>query len=259
MIPGLPIGAAMEAASSAAQGLASIASGIVGSRARRREQRQAQREYDRNLQQFMQQDTSNLYANMQNPYEDLTVNTQAAEFSRQQQQQASANIMQGLQGAAGGSGIAALAQSLAQQETQAAQAASASIAQQEQANQAAAAQGAMSLQIAERTGAEQSRALEGQKRETLLGMSQERLGAANEARQQATQAIIGGVGNLMGAGMDSAALGEGDASKTLGEVGIGVGRKKAARAAQANVDARMANLTPKAPIYTGGSISPFNF
>ena len=32
-----------------------------------------------------------------------------------------------------------------------------------------------------------------------MGMSQQRLGAANKARQDATNAIVGGVGNLAGA------------------------------------------------------------
>ena len=135
MIPPQAIGVVAEAAGSAVQGLTSIASGIIGSGARRREQRQAQAEYDMNMQRFAQQDTSNLYANMENPFADLTVNQQAANFAKQQQQQASANIMQGLQGAAGGSGIAALAQSLAQQGQIAAQKSAAGIGQQEAANQ----------------------------------------------------------------------------------------------------------------------------
>tara|TARA_R100000353_G_scaffold135612_1_gene96240 strand:- start:700 stop:1419 length:720 start_codon:yes stop_codon:yes gene_type:complete len=198
MIPPQAIGAVAEAAGSAVQGLTSIASGIIGSGARRREQRQAQAEYDRNMQQFQQQDTSNLYANMENPFADLTVNQQAANFARQQQQQASANLMQNLQGAAGGSGIAALAQSLAQQEASSAQAAAADIGRQEAANQARTAGAAMDLQRLERMGAETARGLELDKRTTLLGMSQERLAAADQARKDATGAIVGGIGQFAG-------------------------------------------------------------
>ena len=198
MIPPQAIGAVAEAAGSAVQGLTSIASGIIGSGARRREQRQAQAEYDRNMQQFQQQDTSNLYANMENPFADLTVNQQAANFARQQQQQASANLMQNLQGAAGGSGIAALAQSLAQQEASSAQAAAADIGRQEAANQARTAGAAMDLQRMERMGAETARGLELDKRTTLLGMSQERLAAADQARKDATGAIVGGIGQFAG-------------------------------------------------------------
>jgi len=228
MIPPQAIGVVAEAAGSAVQGLTSIASGIIGSGARRREQRQAQAEYDMNMQRFAQQDTSNLYANMENPYADLTVNQQAANFAKQQQQQGSANIMQGLQGAAGGSGIAALAQSLAQQNAAAAQASSASIGQQEQRNQAMAAQGAMSIQMQERAGAEQSRALEANKTQTMLGMSQERLAAADQARKDATGAIVGGIGQFAGgaAAAATAAGGEYDKDGNLtGFGGIGQGFK----------------------------------
>jgi len=54
--------------------------------------------------------------------------------------------------------------------------------------------------MAEIRGEEHSRNLKRQQTETLLGMSQQRLGAANAARQQATQSILGGVGSLAGAG-----------------------------------------------------------
>ena len=59
----------------------------------------------------------NPYENLENFYEDLTVNTQAAEFQAQQGQQQRANIMQGLKGAAGSSGIAGLAQAMQRQST----------------------------------------------------------------------------------------------------------------------------------------------
>ena len=36
----------------------------------------------------------------------------------------------------------------------------------------------------------------------MLGMSQNRLGAANDARAAAKGAVIGGVGGLMGSGLD---------------------------------------------------------
>jgi len=196
----MPSSTKLEGASDIGQGLASIASGIVGGRARRREQRQANREYQMMRERYMQQDIGNVYADLQNPYEDLTVNQQASEFAKQQRQQATANIMQGLQGSAGGSGIAALAQSLAQQEAQAAQAASADIASQEARNQALTAQGAMRLQTMERIGAESALQREQERTETLFGMAQQRKARADLAREQATQAIIGGVGQTIGGG-----------------------------------------------------------
>ena len=118
------------------QGGLGIASGIIGSGRRKKEQREAQTEFDRNMAQYRNQDLSNPYMNMENTMEDLTVNTQAADFTAAQQAQGMANTMSALRGAAGGSGIAALAQSLAGQQATNAQAASASIAQQEASNQA---------------------------------------------------------------------------------------------------------------------------
>lgn len=200
----IPAGLAAGAVSGAIQGLTGIASGIIGSGKRKREQRAAQAEYNRNLQAYKNLDTSNLYANLQNTMEDLTVNQQEAQFIKQQQQQSQANIMAGMQGAAGGSGIAALAQAMANQGSMDAQAAAASIGQQEAQNQAAAAQQASQLQMLERQGADQSRQLVADKTETLLGMSQNRLAAANEARAAATKSIVGGVGNLLGAGLAAA-------------------------------------------------------
>ena len=72
---------------------------------------------------------------MENAFEDLTVNTQQAEFEAQQNQQMQSNIMSQMSGAAGGSGIAALAQSMANQGALQAQKASASIGAQEASNQ----------------------------------------------------------------------------------------------------------------------------
>ena len=77
----------------------------------------------------------NPYENMENVYEDLTVNQQQAQFQAQQGSQQRANIMQGLRGAAGGSGIAGLAQAMANQGQLQTQQISASIGQQEAANQ----------------------------------------------------------------------------------------------------------------------------
>ena len=182
----------------AVQGLAGIAGGIIGSGKRKREQKEAQAEFNRNKQRMEGLDTSNLAVNQENTMEDLTVNTQQADFVNQQQQAGMANTMDKLSGAAGGSGIAALAQSLAGQQSQNAQAASASIGSQEAGNQMAERQMAGKLQSQELQGAYDSRAAEKDKTETMLGMSQQRLGAANDARDAATKSIIGGVAGAAG-------------------------------------------------------------
>ena len=181
-------------------GLTGIASGIIGSGKRKREQRAAQKEYDQRKASFEGLDTSNVYANMENTMEDLTVNTQQADFQAQQSQQGLSNIMGNMQGAAGGSGIAALAQSLAGQQQNQARQASADIGRQEQSNQMAERQQAGNLQLYEKKGELISRDANKEKVETLMGMSQQRLGAANKARQDATGAIMGGIGGLASAG-----------------------------------------------------------
>ena len=205
---GMAAGLAAKAGGQIIGGLTGIAGGIIGGGKRRREQRAAQKEFDQMKARYENLDTSNLATGLENAYEDLTVNTQAADFAAQQQQQALANTMGSMNAAAGGSGIAALAQAMAGQQSQNLQQSSASIAQQESANQMKAAQGDMTVQSMELQGAQQARAAELDKTETLLGMSQQRLGAANEARQKATDSLVGGIGNLAGGVGTAAAAGK---------------------------------------------------
>jgi len=179
-----------------AQGLGGIAQGIIGGGRRRREQRAAQAEFNRMKSRYEALDTSNPYANVTNTFENLTVNTQAAEFAQQQVEQQSANILAGLQSSAGGGGIAALAQSLANQQQQAAQAASASIAQQEQRNKILAAQGEQRMQQLRGAGEARSQQMEMMKSSNLLQMAAGRKQAADAARQRATESLIGGVAGI---------------------------------------------------------------
>jgi hypothetical protein len=188
------------------QGGANIASGIIGSGRRRREQKNAQKEFGMYKQQLENIDTSNLYKNMENEYEDLTINQREAEFVANQQNQGMANTMNALSGSAGGSGIAALAQAMGNQATTNAQRAGASIGQQERQNQILSAQRQAQINQAEIGGEYTSRDKQAQKSQMMLGMAGSRLSAANLARQQATQSILGGVGQMMGsfAGMQGA-------------------------------------------------------
>ena len=197
-----------------AGGIGGILQGLVGRKARRARQREAKKEYERQRELYQQLDTSNLaggfrnvFQNMENPYEDLTVNQQQAEFMAQQSRQSQANIMQGLRGAAGASGIAGLAQIIANQSQLAAQKASVSIGLQESQNEKLAAQGAAAIQSAERQGeyqaqvqrlqgARESRALDWQKQEMELGFAMQEKAAADQAVQAANAALWGGIGQL---------------------------------------------------------------
>ena len=127
----------------------------------------------------------NPFENMENVYEDLTVNQQQAQFEAQQGAQQRANIMQNLRGAAGASGIAGLAQTLANQGALQTQRISASIGQQEARNQLAAAKGASAIQVAERQGDQWVQQAEMDRQATLLGMQMGETTGANLALQQA--------------------------------------------------------------------------
>jgi len=204
-----------QAGAQAAGALTSIASGIIGGGARRREQRAAEQEYRKEMAGFRRMDTSNLAAGMQNTFEDLTVNQQQAQFEAQQQQQGLANTLGSMQGAAGGSGIAALAQAMAGQQSANLQQASASIGEQEAANQMAAAKGAQRVQELQFAGAQEARGLAQDKQTQLLGMAMERKTAADQAREDARQAVVGGIGEFFGAGATAAAGG------AFGDIGGG--------------------------------------
>ena len=206
------------------QGGAQVLGSIDWGGKRAKERSQAQAEYDEQRSAFEGLDTSNLYAgvqnpyaNMQNVYEDLTVNQQEAQFMKQQQQQQQSNIMQQMRGAAGGSGVAGLAQAMSQQGSLDAQRAAASIGKQEQATQMAAARGAETTQQlgrqgawrAEMTrlgGAEKSRALQAEKTSTLFAMGAERLGASKLADRQAKADMWQGIGTMGSGFLDPTGL-----------------------------------------------------
>ena len=181
-----------------AQAGVSLLGGLIGSRRRRREQARARKAMEASRKAYMDQEYTNPYANLENPYEDVTVNQQQAQFESQQQAQQRANILEGLRGTAGGAGIAGLAQAMSNQAALGAQQISASIGQQETKNQRLRAQGAMQTQQYERYGEEIRRGKEEERIETLYGMDMGRLTAANKARQQARQQMMSGIGQGLG-------------------------------------------------------------
>jgi len=148
-----------------------------------RKKEQEKLEIQRN--QYKAQKFVNPFANMENVYEDLTVNTKQAEFMVKQGDQQRANIMQNFKQAAGASGIAGLAQALANQGALQTAKISAGIGQQEAANRLAAAKGAAANQIAERQGEQALQQMEANRQATLLGMQ---MGAATGANMGVMQA-----------------------------------------------------------------------
>jgi len=134
---------------------------------------------------------------VENAFEDLTVNTQQAEFEAQQNAQNQANILSSMAGAAGGSGIAALAQSMANQGALQASKASASIGAQEAANakKAAEAQQDISMATAE----------EASKQQTMQAQEQSRLDTQkNQADMDIQATVLGADEKLQAAKLDEA-------------------------------------------------------
>ena len=150
--------------------------------------------------QFKNPYSQNVYAGMENTMEDLTINQQQAQFQAQQSQQSQANILNSL--TSGGRFNAGNVQALANQSTLAAQQSSASIGQQESQNKMLAAREASRLQTMERQGRTQVQSgeamvqgMESDRQATMLGMSMQQIGNA----QQAIAANKSMWGNIIGA------------------------------------------------------------
>ena len=187
------------AAIGAGAGIAKAISGGNQKRKAKAAEAEAKLEMEAQKDSFANLDTSNPYANMENKMEDLTVNQQEAEFTKQQQQQSQSNILQNMKGSAGSSGIAGLAQAMANQGSQDAQQASVSIGKQEAGNQMAERQAASQIQGAERQGETMSRDMERNKVSTLLGMAQQEKGAAGQKLAAADAKMWSGITGAAGA------------------------------------------------------------
>ena len=151
----------------AAGAAVSVVGGIMGAssanKAKReaaRAQKKAQAEMNAKKKQYEALDTTNLAKDMENKFEDMTINQKGMELQSQKSAQSRANVMDSLKSAAGGSGVAALAQQMANQGSLDAQKSAAMIGDQERANQAKEMEGADALQTAKMQGAKDSRQLQ---------------------------------------------------------------------------------------------------
>ena len=192
----------------AVSGIASAIKGGADKRAAKEANKKAKAQMEKDREAYMNMDTSNPYSNMENTMEDLTVNTQAADFQAEQNQIGMANTLSNMNKAAGGSGIAALAQAMANQGQIANQKASISIAEQEKNNQAAERKEASRIQGLEREGEIQSRNL----KQTLAGKALEF--SAGDVAQSA--ADISAAQDKISSGIDSAASAVGSFAGGIG-------------------------------------------
>ena len=134
---------------------------------------------------YRQFEFKNPYANMQNVFEDMTVDMRAADFQRQQGEQQRANILQALRGAAGTSGIASLAQSMAMQGQLQSQQIAANISQQERQNAMMSAKMAGQIDMTMRGGEAMVQSAEMGRQSTLLGIEYGGMTGANAGVQSA--------------------------------------------------------------------------
>jgi len=190
----------------AAPGIIAAAGGLFGRKKRRQEQRDARQNLEQAKKAFESIEYKNPYENLTNPYaeniyEDMTVDTQAADYLREQQQQSQANTMQQLKSVAGSSGIAGLAQQMSNISTGQAKQASMQIAQQERANQQLRLQGEQQKQTAQgqvdiaKMQGEAGRQKQEQARITsMYGLGIDRMEAADKARSTARTDTIAGLG-----------------------------------------------------------------
>ncbi len=194
----------------------SALSGLVGSKARKEAEAEARLGYRDALSSFQDMQFTNPYADMTNTYAglrnemaNLGVSTEAAEFQAQQAQQGAAQALEAFRGAGGGTGAAGLAQALIQEQRRTMQGIASDIARQEIENTRLAAQGAqqlglqqagagMDIQRLSAAGEAARQAAEADKRGDILGIAAGELAATREARNQAAQAVAGGLGGIFG-------------------------------------------------------------
>ena len=163
-----------------------------------------QKEADDLLQAYKDKEFVNPYENMQNVYEDATIDQRAAEFQRDAAAQSQADTLESLQAGGGtGAGTAALATAMSRQGAQQAQAAAANIGAQERQNQQMALAETGRLQDLNIAGQEQVRRQEEQREMDLYGLS---AGIANteaglaSAAQSGMNTALGGAVADVGAG-----------------------------------------------------------
>ncbi len=174
----------------------------------------AQADVDRGMADFENFEFQTFAPETVNPYEDMTVNLQAAEFQRDQQAQEQANTLQALRGGAGGAGAAALATAMSRQAAQKQQAIAADIGEQEQnikmkaADQDAANQAMLNQAMLQQKQAQQQFNIG--RMETMLGMDMAKVTGLEQAEQarkdrnaQLVGAGIGMVGSVLSGGLSA--------------------------------------------------------
>jgi hypothetical protein len=167
----------------------------------------------------------NVFEGQENIMEEMQVDTQAADYSKEQFQQQQANIMQGLRGVAGTSGAAGLAQALSGQASKQAQQSQITIGQQLQQNRR--------LKLQEEARMKQQLLIE----ESRLSQEDRAVQIAN--LEGARQFEIDKMTNMMGmSGSKIASINQNIAQKeqNIDEIGSAVGQAGSSMGGTANTD-----------------------
>ena len=176
--------------------VAQLAGGLIGRKQKKKDLEAANKQAELDKEAYRNTEITNPYENLQNTAEDLTVNTQEADFQRDAMQQQQANIMSSMEQA--GSFDAGNIQAMMGAASQSARQASASIGAQESANQKMAAQQASSNQMATAQGEAQRQANQADMNANLMNMSREDAANAQAAVDQSTADIVGGGAGIIG-------------------------------------------------------------
>jgi len=190
---------------------------LFGKKKRKQEFNNAKGAYDEAKQSYKDFDFKNLYSDLENPFEDLRVSTEAAEFQSQQSQQGLAQSLDALRGAGGGTGAAAVAQAMAQQQAKTQQQIAAGISKQEVANERLAAQGQFQMQSQEAKAGMDIQGKQFDRESTIFGMEQQNYAAALELKAKQREAGSKGLGAL-GAIVGGGLLGEGTFGENVGKM-----------------------------------------
>ena len=170
---------------------------LFGRRKRKEEMRKRKRAYDRQIANFRSFEFENPFEGQENPFEELEVSTEAAEFQAQEQQAGLAQSLSALRGAGGGTGAAAIASAIASQQRKNQQLIAANIAKQEAANTRTKAVGEMQLNAAEAQGAMAVQQLEFNRESTITGMEQQLYAGALQTQAADRRAASEGLGSAL--------------------------------------------------------------
>ena len=151
---------------------------------------QAQLDLDKRMQAYQDYDFKSI-----NPYENMQVGLQAAEFQRDMQAQSQADTLQALRGAGGAAGAASLATAMSRQAAEKERVIAADIQKQEIDIQKAAAEQAAKNQVARQQ-------FELSRMETMLGISMGAVTAEEQARLMAEQNKANQGSQLLGVGLN---------------------------------------------------------